>query len=148
MIDQRTARLLLAVRELLRNVAAANQQLEQERRARALDECTEAARQLSMAHARARAAMLAAPNVEVLALEASAFDTLRVRADELAAALEEAERRVEHAAAALRARSRQAHGATRLAEKAAHYHSQREQRREQLLHDDLLRRGPQGDHER
>ncbi len=148
MIDKRAARALLAVRELLRSVAAADQQFAQEQRARLADERAAAASRLIAAHARARAAMLAAPSVEALALEAHAFDALRVRADELALALDEAELRVARATSALRERSRQAHGATRLAEKAAHYHSQREHRREQLLHDDLLRRGAPGHHDR
>lgn len=148
MIDKRAARALLAVRELLRSVAAADQQVAQEQRARISDEYAAAASCLTAAHARARAAMLAAPSVEVLALEVHAFDALRVRADELSLALEEAERRVARATSALRERSRQAHGATRLAEKAAHYHSQRERRREQLLHDDLLRPGAPNDHDR
>lgn len=148
MIDKRAARALLAVRELLRDVAAAEQQLAQEQRMRISDECAAAASRLTTAHARTRAAMLAAPSVEVLALEVHALDALRGRADELALALDEAERQVARATSALRERSRQAHGATRLAEKAAHYHSQRAYRREQLLHDDLQRRGAPGDHDR
>lgn len=145
MIDRRTARALLAARELLRSAAAAEQQAEQERHARALAASAEATRQLDAAYVEAEGAMRAAPSVEALALATHAMDTLRQRAEELAAAVLEAERRVERATAALRLRSRQAHGAARLAEKAAHAHDQQERRREQLLHDDLARRGASGD---
>lgn len=145
MIDKRAARALLAVRELLRSVAAADQQAEQARRARALAECAEAMQHLSAAYDRATEAMLAAPTVEALALAAHAPAPLRLRADELTRTLREADHRVERASFALRERNRQAHGATRLAEKVAHHHSQRERRLEQLQHDDLPRRGPMDD---
>lgn len=148
MIDRRAVRVLLASRELLRDAAVAQQQAEQARRARAASQLAEAERSLTCAHASAASAMLAAPCVEALALAARSMDELRLRSEELARVLAEAERRLERATLALRERSRQAHGAARLAERASQAHSQKERRLEQLQHDELSRRAPPSDEPR